>query len=382
MLERLRARDEWKFAGVLPAADGALAAAWWVLLVLRGLLPAAFAIAMGGLVAAVQGGRSLGAPLAVVGVVFVLMQVLSPLHQAAGANLGSRTAAWLHDRLTAACVRPPGMGHLEDPRLTSDLTMARDFDLAISGPPMAISMDFIAAGLVELVGGLASALVLAAYAWWAPLLLGGAWLSTHWLLRESSVWRDRNTQQVREAQRHADYAFRLAVDPPAAKEVRLFGLAGWVVERFSSRRRLLADLRWQATRLRERPVAWSLLVALGANLIVFWSLGADAAAGVLPLGRLVTFAGAAVATSMIAFGGFSWALDGAASAAAAVLRLQGAMEPAGALVQGSSPAAGLPAREIRFRGVTFAYPAPGSLEPGVKSVDPDAKGAGDAGSAG
>ena len=131
--------------------------------------------------------------------------------------------------------------------------MARDFDLGISGPPLFISMDFIASGLVEMVGGLAAAVVLAGYAWWAPILLAGAWLATHWLLRESAVWRDRNTDEVREAQRHADYAYRLAVDPPAAKELRLFGLADWVVERFRLRRHRLADLRWQATRLRERP---------------------------------------------------------------------------------------------------------------------------------
>src|SRR4029077_20835614 len=145
-------------------------------------------------------------------------------------NLGSRVAAWLYDQLTIACVTPPGMGHLEDPSLTTDLAMARDFDLGISGPPMSISMDFIASGLVEMVGGLLSALVLAAYAWWAPILLAGAWLATHWLLRESGVWRDRNTDEVREAQRHADYAYRLAVDPPGAKELRLFGLGDWVIE--------------------------------------------------------------------------------------------------------------------------------------------------------
>jgi len=356
MLESLHARDEWKFAGVLPQADGALAIAWWVILVLRGLLPALFAIAMGGLVGAVQRGGSLAAPLGFVGVVFVLLQVLAPIHHAVGTNLGSRTAAWLYDRLSTACVGPPGMGHLENPGLTNDLTMARDFDLGISGPPIFISMDFIAAGLVELVGGLASAVVLAGYTWWAPLVLAGAWLATHWLLRESGVWRDRNTEQVRDAQRHADYAYKLAVEPPAAKELRLFGLADWVVERFRSRRLLLHDLRWQATRLRERPVIWSLLLVLGANLLVFWSLGADAAAGALALGRLVTFAGAAVSTSMIAFGGLSWALDGAAAPAAAVLRLQEAMAPAGAVVQGDRPAAGMPEREIRFRRVTFAYP--------------------------
>src|SRR2546430_1649564 len=83
---------------------------------------------------------------------------------------------------------PPGMGHLEDQGLAADRTVARDFDLGITGPPLSISMDFIASGLVELIGGLASAALLAAYRWWAPILLGGAWLSTHWLLRESAVW--------------------------------------------------------------------------------------------------------------------------------------------------------------------------------------------------
>src|SRR5204863_1619095 len=204
-----------------------------------------------------------------------------------------RAAAWLYDELTIACVRPPGMGHLEDPALTTDLAMARDFDLGISGPPLSISMGFIASGLVEMVGGIASAVVLTAYAWWAPLLLGGAWLATHWLLRESAIWRDRNTDEVREAQRHADYAYRLAVEPPAAKELRLFGLADWIVERFRLRRQRLFELRWHATRLRERPLIWSMLLVLAANVAVFWSLGATAADGNLPLARLVTFATAA-----------------------------------------------------------------------------------------
>src|SRR2546429_636612 len=209
MLEGLRARDEWKFFSVLRRADRSLALGWWSVLLLRGLLPALFAITMGLLVGAVQRGDPLAAPLGGVGLVFVLLQVLSPLHQAIGANLGSRT---------------------------------------------------------------------------------GAWLATHWLLRESAVWRDRNTEEVREAQRHADYAYRLAVDPPAAKELRLFGLAAWTVERFSVRRRLLFDLRWKATRLRERPVLWSLLLVLGANVLVFASIAADAAGGNLELGRIVTFA--------------------------------------------------------------------------------------------
>jgi ATP-binding cassette, subfamily B, bacterial len=357
VIKNLAARDEWKFFRVLPKADGPLAFAWWTVLILRAVLPALFAITMGALIGSVERGDSLVAPLAIVGTLFVMLQVLSPLHQAISANLGSRTAAWLYDELTGACVGPPGMGHLENPALTSDLTMARDFDLGISGPPMSICMDFISSGLIEMLGGIASALVLAAYSWWAPLLLVGAWVGTHWFLRESAVWFDRNTEEVREAERHADYAYRLAVDAPAAKELRLFGLGQWTVDRFSSRRRQLLDLQWKATRLRERPLLWSLLVVLAANVVVFWAIAGDAASGALALGKAVTFASAAVGTSMIAFGGLSWALDGAAAPVKAVLRLRTAMSGAGWLSPGARSATGMPAKEIRFRRVSFAYPA-------------------------
>jgi hypothetical protein len=137
VFQPLTERKEWKFFSVLPKADPSLATAWWMVLLLRGILPAAFAIAMGVLVGAVERGHALAGPLAFAGAIFVLLQVLSPIHQAVGANLGDRTAAWLYDRLAEACVRPPGVGHLEDPTLASDLTVARDFDLGMTGPPLA-----------------------------------------------------------------------------------------------------------------------------------------------------------------------------------------------------------------------------------------------------
>jgi len=357
VLQSLTERKEWKFFGVLPKADAGLAAAWWAVLLLRGILPAAFAIAMGVLVGAVQRGDPLAGPLAFAGAIFMLLQVLSPIHQAVSANLGDRTAAWLYDRLTEACVRPPGMGHLEDPTLTSDLTVARDFDLGMTGPPLSISLDFIASGMVEMTGGVASAVILARYAWWAPIVLAGAWLATHWLLRESAIWRDRNTEEVRGAQRDADYAYRLAVDPPASKELRLFGLAGWTIDRFIARRTRLHELQYAATRLRERPVIWSMLLVVSANILVFWLLASAAADGRISLGEVVVYVQSAVGVSMIAFGGFSWALDGAAAPVAAVLRLEPTMRPAGGLRSGDRSAQATPAREIRLRDVTFAYPA-------------------------
>ena len=358
MTVRLRDRQEWAFFGALHRAAPAHAVAWWIGLAVRGMLPAAIAVASGWLIAAVTDGEPLTGPLLALSVVFVAAQVVGPLHEAIGSALGDRTATSLNDRLMWATLDPPGVAHLERADLTDDLTMARDFDLGITGPPLSYAMNFIADGFVGLFSGVASAIVLAWYGWWQAIVLVLAWSATHWLLRESAIWRDRRTPEVQRAQRHAEYSYRLAVDPPAAKEVRLFGLAGWVIDRFTAQRRRLYDLQYEATRLRERSVAGCLVIVVGANLLAFWSLADRAADGRLDLAAAIVALQAAIGVSAIAFGGLNWALDGAAAPVAAVVRLESVMPPAGALPigHGAMRVPGGAGPEVRFHHVSFGYP--------------------------
>lgn len=355
----MRRRPAARFFACLTAADRTLGTVWWVLLAARGVLPTVLAVLTGALVGAVADAAPLTRPLVLVGTTFVLLQVLAPVQAAVSANLGSRVSGWLYDRLTRAAVDPPGLAHLEDPELAADVTVARDFDTGQTGPPMSLNVDFIAGSLVQLVAGLVATAALFAYAWWLPFVIGGAWGSTHWLLRESSVWRDRNTEQVRAAQRDAEYAYRMAVDPPAAKELRLFGLAGWTVDRFVARRRLLHDLQYAATRLRERSVVWCLLLVAGAGTAVaVWLWRAE-----LPLGQTVAVAQLVLGAGAIAFGGLNWAMDGAAAPVVAVERLGPAMAAAGELAPTGAVPAGehrsgerAPAPTVVLRDVGFAYP--------------------------
>ncbi len=353
MIDRLRGRQEWQFFRALRRAAPAYAIAWWVLVVLRGTLPAVTSVGFGWLVSAITRDVSLVGPLVMVGVSFTLLLISQPLHQVVSANLGARMAAHLYDRLISTCVAPPGIAHLERAELTTDLTMARDFDLGMMGPPLDISMDFIAGGLVDLVVGASAAILLATFHWWAALLLAVAWLSTHWLLRESGVWKDRNTDEVRKAQRHAEYSYRLAVDAAPAKELRFFGLAGWVTDRFVATRRRLYDLQYQATRLREKSVLSCLTIVLASNALVFWLIADGAADATLTTARVVVFVQAAIGVSAIAFGGLNWAMDGAAAPVAALARVEAAVG-SGALAAGATIPPRGPA-EISFRDVTFAY---------------------------
>jgi ABC-type multidrug transport system fused ATPase/permease subunit len=360
VIGRLRQRQELQLARVLHRADPGLARTWWALVLLRGAAPAGFAVAMGALVGAVQDQRSLTVPLVAVGSMFLLLQISVPIQQAVSRALGERSSSWLYDQLAEAATEPPGMGHLEDPALATDLTVAREFDAGMTGPPLYIAMEFLASSLTDWVAGVASVLLLLGFTWWAAPLLGLAWGTTHWWLRESAIWRDRATDEVRSAQRDAEYAYRLAVDPPAAKELRLFGLADWVLDRFVARRTRLHRLQYEATRLRERSVLRCVVVVTAANALVAWALADALIDGRTSLDRGVVFAQAMIGAALIAFGGLSWALDGAAAPAAAVLRLQPRMAEVGALPLGDRPVPAAGAHELVFRDVSFAYPG-GSL---------------------
>ncbi|HEX2381797.1 MAG TPA: ABC transporter ATP-binding protein [Acidimicrobiales bacterium] len=330
--------------------------AWWVLVVVRGLLPAVFAISMGVLVAAVEHGDALGVPLAVIGLTFIAMQSLGPVHDALSANLGAVAASWMHDRLLHSCVGPPGLAHLEQPGLADELASARDFDLGLTGPNMTVSMPNIGGGFAMFAGGVAQALLLFGYRWWAPLLVGGAWGSTHHFLKSGAIWRERQSEEVVEQQRRAGYAYRLTVDSPAAKEVRLFGLADWVVDGFASLRHKILDRSWEARRLAYRDTRWAIIVVTAANGLFFWSLARDANAGHLGIGSLVVFAQAAIGASALAFGEFDWWLRTSAQPVPVVLDLTERMGPVGALPSGSVDATTVPVHEIRFDDVEFNYP--------------------------
>jgi len=356
-VRKLRESQEGQLFSALHRAAPRSTELWWLLVVLRGALPAAFALAMGSLVSGVQDGRSTTLGLIVVGVVFVAMQALGPAHDALSANVGARTSSWLHDRLLAACIGPPGLAHLEDSDLADRLSTAREFDLGITGPTMQHSMPNIAGGFASFVGGAAQALLLFGYRWWAPFVVGGAWLSTHRFLKAASLWGGRMSDEVMEQQRKADYAFRLTVLSPAAKEVRLFGLADWVVGGFTTLRKHLMDLSWEERRLRWRPTWIAIILITGANGLFFWSLAQDANAGHVAVGSLVVFAQAAIGASTMAWGEWDWWLRTTAQPVPLVLGLVDQMATVGALAVGTRPADGLPAHEIRFVNVGFAYPS-------------------------
>ena len=342
-------------------ASPGLAILWWAILIVRAVLPAGLTLGLGALIRAVSDGRSVTASLVVVGGCFVAVSVAGPLHTQLGAILGDRTSGFLQAELTKACSTPAGIAHLERPGIASELVAARDFDLGIMGPPINVSMGFVGAGLVLLLGGAAQAAALATVMWWGAILIAGAWVATHWLLRASSFWAQRSDPEVQLEQRHADYAYRLAVDAGPAKELRVFGLGGWVVDRFAARRGRLLDMQWKAMRVNQRSLTAVFFVLTAAHVGVVVPLVQSAINGSRSLPALVIAAQALVGASALGVGvSFSWALDSAAAPVKALARLAPRIAEEGSLPKPNgvpSDPTNLPAHEIRFADVAFSYPS-------------------------
>jgi ABC-type multidrug transport system ATPase subunit len=352
---RLRKSAEYRFLTLLTRVDPVLGAVWWCFVVLRAALPALFAVSMGQLVGAVQDGRALGTPLLTVGVLFGFMEVLPPINAAISANLAQKTITYLHDRLLEASLAPAGIAHLERPDINDLLVQARDFDLGVTGPPLSASLPRIADGFVEIGGGIAMSVVLLGYRWWAPLFAGFGWVWSHRLLRKSSVWKAWEDPTVVDEMRHVNYAYNLAVRAPAAKEIRMFGLADWTVDRYFSRRKKMVELIIKARSLKKTPIALAIGAIAGGNVVLFWSLAHAAAHGHLGIRSVTVFAQAALGTSALAFGEVDWWFRQGSQPVPVVLDLVADLQATSTVAREGTVTAHEPTDAVVFDNVTFAY---------------------------
>ncbi|GGO46091.1 ABC transporter ATP-binding protein [Streptomyces lasiicapitis] len=290
--------------------------------------------------------------LALLATVLLLDMVLDPIRTMVAARLGTALDGAVAQRTVEGALRPAQIGHLDDPAVADRIEQARAVGLGTYPPGQAVNA---LAGLVPLrLGGLVSAVLLGwAGQWWMPLVLGAAWVVTgRW--QEKEIERSVSAHAGETAQlRRAAYLRDTATTAPAAKELRLFGLRSWLVERFAV---AWWDGMVQMRRARVSPGRHTvaILLLLFAHLAVVLPLALQAAHGSLSVGQLAIALQALLGLFALGFtGDLQWQLHTASTAVPAALAV-GALDTPGK--RGRLTAAGLPRREIRFDKVRFAYP--------------------------
>ena len=338
--------------------SGPLTGVWVATTMVGPLVPLAVMVFSGRVVGAVPdvatagfdtpAGRRLVQALVLMALMIVASEFVDSIRWRSADLIGHRLRADQRQRIMAAFLSRAGIGHADDPGV-QDAAVAADNDWLRSLPE----------GLMNVVSnritGVGAAFIVAVY---EPL--GAAMLTLAWLVGGRWKWRRAvedakvNLGQVRELRRSAATA-DLATSPLAAKEIRLFGMADWLGDRFAREWHTAMAEIWRLRRGGVKSGAAVFALLFAAHVLVLARIAGAASAGSLGLGSLAVVLQAVVATRGI--GGVPYGfheVQYGLSAIPAMTRLEVMLADAPDL-QGS---ASVPALRdaIRVEGVRFRYP--------------------------
>jgi ATP-binding cassette subfamily B protein len=376
-------RGYYRIARLCPSGGRGLVAFLVALNVVLGLLPIAFIVAtsvmIGRVPAAVVGGvgsaewGNLVAVFGVAAAAFLAQQILAPMQASLGMLLARRIDGGVHQRLIDSSLRSTGIGPLEDQKLLDELSqVVTTLENSFRTPGLACS------GLIALVARYVQ-LVAAAF------IVGFvfSWPAAAALVAATMVFRKGQRGGLRTyaklfarsiaTRREARYYGLTASQPPAGKEIRVFGLSGWLSDHYRALQLGMLSLIWaERRRIYLRPYLLYTAFGLAVSGVTLAALGRAAAAGTITLTQLTLGLQASMAAlrlgefypesdtqtqyGMAAEEGASNFERGVAAFHEQTVQLEPRLDPRGH-----------PSREIRFEAVDFHYP--GSDRPVLDGLD-------------
>ena len=362
--ERRASGDVAALLRLLPSAGGPHVAVAVVLVVVGSALAIGFTVVAGRAVAdlVALAGRDLDSPagerfttsMLLVAAVYLAQQVQNQLSVVHGGLFARRVDGGLRERAMAILLTPPTVEALQRPEVKAGVDRARELAPAGFTPGQAAAA--VAVQLRQHLDAVVAAVALVAMGQWGLVVVLAA-------IRVVGQWQGllmfwENLQVVAGGgsdQRRATYFRDLALRPPAAKELRVFGLAGWVAER--NRAASLEVLR----RARSARGGVLRLVAMAgsdtANVVVAGAwLGWQALDGSIGAGTLTTGLLLAATVGRFNLDESILALTYGAAAVPAIVELERTLGPPAALP--AVPASEAPAarHEIRIEHLSYTYP--------------------------
>jgi len=335
--------------------------------VLSAAFPLATAIATGLLIGTVPAASAAGPGtpearhaylLLALGVAALLCARLTDsLHRANAAGLGRDLELLLQDRLVAAVARPTGIAHLEDDNVLALLRVARQLGSDFIRPERAVRGLAVIAP--EFLAAAGAAIVLSFFNIWIGLAWLIAWPAV-FIAMQAEYTRVGKTAYLRSTEmRETEYVRDLAITAEPAKEIRVWGLMGWLLDRYDRmwNERMDQSNRFQRLRTRTAVAVIGTLLALTAATAL--ALAQAGLAGLVGFGALAVYIVAL--QSMFTFSAFN---DEAAFVSFGSLPVPKVLGLDAELVAGERTAttelpAAAPDRTIRFEGVDFHYPGSG-----------------------
>ena len=356
---RLDGRPSWRLLWGSSRPLGIAVLAWAVLDIIDGPLVAfAFGYVVGAVPAAVTDGMSSAAghrlvvALLVAALVYAFSLVLAPLGTALGTAVKQRVTGQLQARLLSAVTAPATVAHLEDQDTLDRLANAEGSLTGYFPGDAPVTWIRSVAGRLS---GVLGCVVVAAYFWWLGLVLLAVWLTVRQVILRSVLKQAVELRTQTADMRRAWYFTDVGSKARDAKEVRVFGLAGFFAGRYAAHfAESVAVARVGLRGLRLRAAACFAAVA-GCYVLSFYTVvDAEQAhrIGIGSLAILLPMLATASAAGGVSFGDvtLAWTLAGLPDAS----RLLRDLSPPSEL-DGAADPAGAPRQAVRFAGVSFRY---------------------------
>jgi ATP-binding cassette subfamily B protein len=276
--------------------------------VLTGVLPAVLMVVTGRVVDAIAHAgdveafsRGLSATVAFV-VASLCLAAVMLVGELAQAGLSRSYMETVEEMLASAVLGPVTVAHLEDAEVAARIGRATE---ATRENVYYWSLRSLVSGSRLRITGIVSGCLLFGFAWWAPVLLFAAygllvWLDSRWL----AVATDELVEVTGTSRRRAEYYRGLLADPSAAKEVRVFSLAGWVEHRFTDTWSTAMAMVWRRRSEINSIVAFGVVALVVSHALILGLLGHRALTGALSIAAVTVYVQAIIGTAAVAEAGY------------------------------------------------------------------------------
>lgn len=322
---------------------------------------AALGIVVGRIPAAVTSGLDSGAgeqlaiALAIAAAIYGFSLVLDPIGTALGTAAKTRITGHLQSRLLKAVSAPVGVDHLEDGEVLDRLARAEG---TLTGYFPGDAPVTWAGILASRLAGLVGCAIVSFFIWWLGILLLAMWVGVRRLMLGSVIRQTTEMRGQTTTLRRAWYLAAVGTKARDAKEVRVFGLGGFVADRFGSEYRATIDHAAAGLSSIHRRAVIGFAIVVAGYAVALTAIASGALDHTLDLRGLavllpmltVTMSAGSVSLDDITL---TWSL----AAIPDVEGLERELTTRRGELAGEQPLNRRPARSVRFEGVRFGYRA-------------------------
>lgn len=283
------------------------------------------------------------------GGVLVVDELVSSTRTLVQADLYRHYEEYLLARVMTATLGASRLELFEDPALAG--RVQRTAMLAEAEPGDLV--DGMAAKWTAQVQGVAGAVLVGTVWPVAALVLAAVWILVGRRLQADFQRLDTSGST---AHHRARYFWNLGLMPTWAKEVRIFGLVGWIADHCSRQWELVMGELAMARRIDERTRTVLLVVVVVANVVVVLWAARAAIDGSLGVGAVTVLVQGMFAVVLLADQTGDLLIGWGASHVPQVIAVEHAAAALDEGSQGTVTADGLPRRDITIERLTFSYP--------------------------